>query len=203
MVLGIPAQREILPDLVLRLIASDLLGALYRRRRPADIFCFGLGSISRIAHSVGFRPRESIFMTAGWGFPISVGLGLALGLPESRVVVVDGDGAALHSLSVLVNVSVLAPPNLVVVVVENRVYASTGGQPIPFLHLGVDLVNLFRSMQLKNVERIVSPSAILERVDKRQGPFIGVATCSAESGRHPRVPLETVMESLGKMREDR
>ncbi|MDD5082331.1 MAG: thiamine pyrophosphate-dependent enzyme, partial [Dehalococcoidales bacterium] len=61
----------------------------------------------------------------------SLGLGLALALPKRKVIVLDGDGSLLMNLGTLITIAHLAPPNLVHFVLENRVYRTTGGQPIP------------------------------------------------------------------------
>ena len=61
----------------------------------------------------------------------SFGLGLALARPDKKVVVLDGDGSLLMNLGSLVTIANIAPPNLVHFVLENEVYETTGGQPVP------------------------------------------------------------------------
>ena len=61
----------------------------------------------------------------------SFGLGLALALPAKKVIVLDGDGALLMNLGSLVTIANMAPTNLIHFVLENDVYRTTGGQPIP------------------------------------------------------------------------
>ncbi|HKZ51013.1 MAG TPA: thiamine pyrophosphate-dependent enzyme [Dehalococcoidia bacterium] len=61
----------------------------------------------------------------------SVGLGLALAKPEKKVIVLDGDGSLLMNLGTLVTIAHAAPPNLVLMVLQNDAYEITGGQPIP------------------------------------------------------------------------
>jgi phosphonopyruvate decarboxylase len=61
----------------------------------------------------------------------SVGLGLALALPDRRVIVLDGDGSLLMNLGSLATIANMAPPNLIHFVLENGVYRMTGGQPTP------------------------------------------------------------------------
>ena len=67
--------------------------------------------------------------------PTSMGQGpaLGLGLAQSRhgVVVVCGDGHLLMNLGCLVTTAHFQPPNLYHFVLENGVYGTTGGQPIP------------------------------------------------------------------------
>ena len=62
------------------------------------------------------------------GCAMSVGLGLALAQPQRRIIVVDGDGAALMRLGGLCTVGYERPPNLVHVLLDNGMHESTGGQ---------------------------------------------------------------------------
>jgi phosphonopyruvate decarboxylase len=61
----------------------------------------------------------------------SLALGIALARPDRRVVVVDGDGSLLMNLGSLVTIAGKSPKNLCHMVVENGIYAGTGGQPVP------------------------------------------------------------------------
>jgi phosphonopyruvate decarboxylase len=55
-------------------------------------------------------------------------LGVALN-SRRRVVVLDGDGAALMKLGNLATIGAYRPENLVHIVLDNGVHDSTGGQP--------------------------------------------------------------------------
>lgn len=61
----------------------------------------------------------------------SFGLGLAIARPDKKFVVLDGDGSLLMNLGSLVTIAHMAPPNLLYFVLENDVYETTGGHPIP------------------------------------------------------------------------
>jgi sulfopyruvate decarboxylase subunit beta len=61
----------------------------------------------------------------------SAALGLALGRPDKRVIVLDGDGSLLMNLGTLVTIASQAPRNLVHFVCENGMYEANGGHPIP------------------------------------------------------------------------
>ena len=61
----------------------------------------------------------------------SVALGLALARPERKVMVLDGDGSLLMNLGTLVTIGGEAPDNLYHIVLDNGMYAMTGGQPVP------------------------------------------------------------------------
>jgi thiamine pyrophosphate-dependent acetolactate synthase large subunit-like protein len=61
----------------------------------------------------------------------SVGLGIALGRPDVKVLVFDGDGSLVMNLGTLLTIANMAPPNLIHFVFQNRIYRTTGGQPVP------------------------------------------------------------------------
>ena len=61
----------------------------------------------------------------------SFALGLCLAQPDTKVIVFDGDGSLEMNLGTLVTVANKAPKNLYHFVLENGMYATTGGQPIP------------------------------------------------------------------------
>ncbi len=59
------------------------------------------------------------------------GLGLALAQPNKRVVLFDSEGDILMSLGQLVTIAEQAPENFYHFILDNEVYATTGGQPVP------------------------------------------------------------------------
>lgn len=73
----------------------------------------------------------------------SLGLGLALALPERRVIVLDGDGSLLMQLGSLATVAGAAPRNFTHLVFKNGVYHTSGSQDIPG-GLSVDFVMMAR-----------------------------------------------------------
>ena len=78
------------------------------------------------------RPSDLTYLSVGaMGLASSHGLGLALGRPDQRVVVLDGDGSLLMNLGSLVTIAEAAPANLVHCVFDNGAYVVNGGHPIP------------------------------------------------------------------------
>ncbi len=59
------------------------------------------------------------------------GLGVALAQPNRRVVLLDSEGDILMSLGMLATIAEQAPANFYHFVLDNEVYATTGGQPVP------------------------------------------------------------------------
>src|SRR5437667_6594072 len=78
------------------------------------------------------NPRVLNYFSMGaMGLASSHGLGLALGRPDKRIVILDGDGSLLMNLGSLVTIGAAAPRNLVHCVANNGCYEANGGHPIP------------------------------------------------------------------------
>jgi phosphonopyruvate decarboxylase len=75
-------------------------------------------------------PQRDIGPSA-MGKASSFALGVCLAQPDTKVIVFDGDGSLEMNLGTLVTIANKAPKNLYHFVLENGMYATTGGQPIP------------------------------------------------------------------------
>lgn len=90
------------------------------------------------------KPEYDFPFWGAMGKASSTGLGLALALPDWPVWVIDGDGSLVMNLGSLITIAQVAPRNLVHMVLENGVYATTGGQPVPGAGV-LDFVGMARS----------------------------------------------------------
>ncbi|MGH7835508.1 MAG: thiamine pyrophosphate-dependent enzyme [Candidatus Binatia bacterium] len=101
-------------------------------------------------------------------------LGLALGRPDKRVVVLDGDGSLLMNLGTLVTIANAAPKNFVHCVCENGTYETNGGVPIPragkvsFTGLA-SAAGYPRTYELSHLE---DWDRALDRILKEDGPIL-------------------------------
>lgn len=82
-------------------------------------------------HDAGAADERHFDCTGCMGGAGAVGLGLALAQPERKVYVLDGDGSLLMQLGTLASVAGAAPANFYHFVLVNRVYETSGKQPIP------------------------------------------------------------------------
>lgn len=98
---------------------------------PTEPAVVTLGATVReLIATVGRRDND-FYVLDSMGLPVAIGLGIALGRPENpeKVVVIEGDGGLLMGFATLPTVGLLKPTNLVILVLDNGTYASTGGQP--------------------------------------------------------------------------
>jgi phosphonopyruvate decarboxylase len=72
--------------------------------------------------------RQHLYQVGSMGCASAMGLGLALNTTK-RVVVLDGDGAALMKLGNMATIGAYAPANLIHLLLDNGVHDSTGAQP--------------------------------------------------------------------------
>lgn len=106
---------------------AQVIARVLARLPDEDLVVAADGAIAREAFSAQDRPR-TFYMLGSMGQVASIALGLAMTRPE-RVVALDGDGNLLMGLGGLALVGGLKPPNLYHLVLDNGVYATTGGQP--------------------------------------------------------------------------
>ena len=114
------------------------------------------------------------FLAFGMGHASDFGLGLALARPERKVIVLKGDGGLLMSLGSLVTMGRYGPPNLLVLLLENRSYEMTGGQRFAS---DVDFVAIARGAGIEKVERVDNLATVeseLPRLLTEPGPHFVV-----------------------------
>jgi sulfopyruvate decarboxylase subunit beta len=180
--------------------------ARYRGDSPAIT---GPSFGGRILYTVDHRPATLYNMELG--YPTAMFLGLALCLPTERVFVIEGDGSMLAGLSVLTTIGRYRPRNLVVIVVDNRAYMTTGSVPSATAG-GADLVAIAKGAGIEKAFRAADLSAFeqcMKRAIAEDGPFFIVADIEKEDmasiGKSKAMPFD-IVESCVRFRrtlEDR
>jgi thiamine pyrophosphate-dependent acetolactate synthase large subunit-like protein len=134
--------------------------------------------------------ENNLYLLDAMGLAISVGTGLAQAIkdtPVSRAVVIEGDGSLLMNPGAALTAGYLAPENLVIVLLDNGVYASTAS--IPTQAQKLDLGRIAESVDLK-VLRASNPEELavaLKQTLAEDGPwFIHART---EPGNEPGTKL--------------
>ena len=108
---------------------NDALRLIEERRGDAVVVPVATGS--RGWSEVSRNESLDLPASGAMGKGSSLALGLCVARPDRKVIVIDGDGGLLMNLGSLVTVGGKAPANLYHFVLENGVYAVTGGQPVP------------------------------------------------------------------------
>jgi len=85
------------------------------------------GFSGRELYAIDDRPNQ-LYMVGSMGCAASLGLGLSLVRPDKKIVVIDGDGAALMRLGNMATVGACAGDNYYHLLLDNHVHESTGGQ---------------------------------------------------------------------------
>jgi phosphonopyruvate decarboxylase len=98
------------------------------------------GKCGRELFTLADRPQH-LYLVGSMGGASAVGLGLALNTGR-RVVVLDGDGAALMKLGNMTTIGSRQPHNLLHIILDNGTHDSTGGQAT--VSPGVDFAAIAR-----------------------------------------------------------
>ena len=107
---------------------DDAIRAILRHRGDAVI----VATYQAAFDLMRIDPNPLNYVSIGaMGIASSHALGLALGLPERRVMVFDGDGSLLMNLGSLVTIAAAAPGNLIHFLFENSCYEANGAHPLP------------------------------------------------------------------------
>jgi phosphonopyruvate decarboxylase len=94
---------------------------------PCTIVIATTGYTGRELYALADRANH-LYVVGSMGCASALGLGLACARPDLRVVVVDGDGAALMRMGNLATIGAYAASNFVHLLLDNEVHESTGGQ---------------------------------------------------------------------------
>jgi phosphonopyruvate decarboxylase len=105
----------------------EILKTIQANIRPTDILLATTGYCGRELYAIADLPNQ-FYMVGSMGCVSSLGLGIAMSKPQQRVVVLDGDGAALMRLGALATIGYERPANLVHILLDNQCHESTGGQ---------------------------------------------------------------------------
>ncbi|MCE2405112.1 MAG: thiamine pyrophosphate-binding protein [Dehalococcoidia bacterium] len=106
----------------------DLMAVLQEHRGDAVVLPVERANV--VWPGISTMPQRDLAESV-MGKGSSLGLGVALARPETKVIVLDGDGSLLMNLGALTTIAEMQPANLYHFVLENGIYATTGGQPIP------------------------------------------------------------------------
>jgi phosphonopyruvate decarboxylase len=94
---------------------------------PGTVVIATTGYTGRELFALADRPNH-LYVVGSMGCASSLGLGLSMARPDLRIVVIDGDGAALMRMGNFATIGAYGGSNLIHIVLDNEVHDSTGGQ---------------------------------------------------------------------------
>jgi len=169
-----------------------MLAAMQAVAGPDDIIIATTGYTGRELYALDDRANQ-LYLVGSMGCASSVGLGLALARPDRRVIVLDGDGAALMRLGALAILGHERPPNLVHVLIDNGQHESTGGQAT--VSATVDFGAVAAACGYPSVTAAATPAALRDALaDRTPGlSFLYVPVLPGVARNLPR-PAQTPVE---------
>lgn len=109
------------------MLRLDCIRSIYDKLQGCLVVTI-MGAVAAELQSLGHRPNF-FYLQHAMGLASSTGLGLALCLPQQKIVVLDGDGSVLMNLGGFTTLARYRPRNLVHVVFDNESLLSVGGFP--------------------------------------------------------------------------
>ena len=110
-----PSRHEVLDSLVAAGNVQD------------TVLIASTGFSGRELYAIDDRPNQ-LYMVGSMGCASSLGLGLSLVRPDKKIIVIDGDGAALMRMGNMATIGAYGGANYYHILLDNRVHESTGGQ---------------------------------------------------------------------------
>lgn len=131
------------------MLRVDALQAIYPDIQDRIVVTI-MGAVAAELYSLGHR-ANFFYLEHAMGLASSMGLGIALAMPEHKVVVIDGDGSLLMNLGTLSTMARYKPGNLLHVVFDNESLLSVGGFPTA-TSTGTDLAGIARASGIPSVQ---------------------------------------------------
>ncbi len=139
-----------------------------------DAIVTSAGTAGRYWQDVSDQPSRDIALGGAMGHTTSAAFGLALGLPEEKVVLFDAEGSLLMNLGVIASIAGKQPKNFVHFVLDNECYATTGGQPVPNA-TGIDYAAMAKGAGYAaayNFDDLEDFATNIEDIMKEDGPVM-------------------------------
>src|SRR6266496_1870844 len=147
----------------LSMLRADALEAIYPELEDRIVVTI-MGAVAAELYTLGHRPNF-FYLEHAMGLASSMGLGIALLMPEHQVIVLDGDGSLLMNLGTLSTMARYKPGNLLHIVFDNESLLSVGGFPTA-TSSGTDLADIARASGVPCVEEADTIQTFQESVSE-------------------------------------
>src|SRR3954447_23035850 len=136
----------------MRMLREEALAAIYPILARDDVIVVTImGAVAAELYNLGHK-HNFFYLEHAMGLASSLGLGIALSMPQFPVVVIDGDGSLLMNLGTLSTLARYRPGNLTHVVFDNESLLSVGGFPTA-TSTGTDLAGIAEASGVPRVHR--------------------------------------------------
>lgn len=141
--------------------------------REEPVVC-NIGHPSQELYAVEDR-ATNFYMLGSMGLASSVALGLAMSLKDQKVLCFDGDGSVLMNLGSLTTIGTVKPDNLILFIIDNGAYGSTGHQPT-FASSGLQIeeiakaCGISRTLVAKDEDELKNVCAEIQGERVKSGP---------------------------------
>jgi thiamine pyrophosphate-dependent acetolactate synthase large subunit-like protein len=152
-----------------RAAATRLLAELL----TGEVVVSNLGQASLDLQQIADRPLNC-YTYGAMGQCSSIALGIALARPDLRVICLDGDGSLLMNLGSLCTIAAEAPRNDALVIWDNEVHQTTGGQPTATA-ARADLAAIARGAGIDKAVEVRTEEELRRAYDRmlgEDGPFV-------------------------------
>jgi thiamine pyrophosphate-dependent acetolactate synthase large subunit-like protein len=183
-------------------LAREVVAALARIREDAVVVT-GPGGLSGALFGASDQPATIYNME--FGYAAATCLGIAMAVPDRRVVAIEGDGSSIAGSSSFATIARYRPPNLVVIVADNGLYGTGAATVETATSHGADIAAIARACGLP-AEAVLTPDTLadverdLGRVMTEPGPWVIVARveldAAAAAATRPRPGLDFVEASI-------
>ena len=143
------------------MLRVDALQAIYSELEKHIVVTI-MGAVAAELYTLGHR-HNFFYLEHAMGLASSMGLGIALCMPEHKVIVIDGDGSLLMNLGTLSTMARYKPGNLLHIVFDNESLLSVGGFPTATA-TGTDLAAIARASRVPIVIEANDPQHLMEAV---------------------------------------
>jgi sulfopyruvate decarboxylase subunit beta len=133
---------------------AECIGMLYPELGDKVVVTI-MGACAQELYDLGHKDNF-FYLQHAMGLASSIGLGLAMHLPNEKVVVLDGDGSVLMNLGTLATLARYRPRNLVHVIFDNGSLLSTGGFDSHTTSGVTDLAAMARGAGIEHVAAVDS-----------------------------------------------
>ncbi len=139
------------------MLRADALQVIYPELEHRIVVTI-MGAVAAELYMLGHR-HNFFYLEHAMGLASSMGLGIALAMPEHKVIVIDGDGSLLMNLGTLSTMARYRPGNLLHIVFDNESLLSVGGFPTATA-TGTDLAGIARASGVPRVAEANTPESL-------------------------------------------